>query len=92
MIESNVNKVARLTASYMLSTPQSVNPSRNLIMASSSISDETIYAQLQCSSGYVTSGCPVTECKYGKWSHTAPHCRGRYQLREYSSKKHSTAR
>lgn len=43
-----------------------------------SISDGTIYAQLECSSGYVsTSGCAVAKCKHGKWSHEVPHCRGK---------------
>lgn len=43
-----------------------------------SISDETIYAQLECSSGYVsTGGCTVAACKFGKWSHKVPYCRGK---------------
>ena len=42
------------------------------------ISDETIYAQLECSSGYVsTGGCAVAACKFGKWNRRVPHCRGK---------------
>ena len=44
-----------------------------------SIMDDTIYAQLQCSGGYVITGCAVTTCSGstgGTWEQEIPHCRG----------------